>query len=161
MCYTRSTTTTYLMYTYGITVRISFRSINSWYINSRVFSVHQLQEKLREQNIPLYISFIDLTKAFDLASRDGFFKILTMIGCPPYLKSLIESFHNKMWGTVQQDGNISKSFKVFNGVMKGTLCTCTNTLWKNFLFSSQTNHWHRGKVPAYTNRRQTVQPVWF
>ena len=47
------------------------------------FSVHQLQEKCREQNMPLYISFTDLTKAFDLVSRDDFFKFVAMIGCPP------------------------------------------------------------------------------
>ena len=39
------------------------------------FSLRQLQEKGREQ--PLYIAFIDLTKAFDLVNRDGlFFEVL-------------------------------------------------------------------------------------
>ena len=38
-----------------------------------VFSLRQLQEKCREQQMPLYIAFIDLTKAFDLVSRDGLF----------------------------------------------------------------------------------------
>ena len=41
-----------------------------------VFSLRQLQEKCREQQMPLYIAFIDLTKAFDLVSRDGLFQIL-------------------------------------------------------------------------------------
>ena len=57
-----------------------------------VFSLHQLQEKCREQQMPLYIAFINLTKAFDLVSRDGLFKALRKIGCPPRLHSLIESF---------------------------------------------------------------------
>ena len=35
--------------------------------------------------MPLYIDFIDLTKAFDLVSRDGLFKVLPKIGCPPKL----------------------------------------------------------------------------
>ena len=30
-----------------------------------IFSVRQLQEKYNEQNMPLYIAFIDLTKAFE------------------------------------------------------------------------------------------------
>ena len=54
-----------------------------------VFSVLQLQEKCREQKKPLFIAFIDLTKAFDLVSRDGLFKILAKIGCPPKLLSII------------------------------------------------------------------------
>ena len=45
-----------------------------------IFSVRQMQEKCREQNMPLYISFIDPTKAFDIVSRDDLFKILTKIG---------------------------------------------------------------------------------
>ena len=54
-----------------------------------VFSLRQLQEKYREQQMPLYIAFIDLTKAFDLVSRDGLFKILPKIGCPPKLQCMI------------------------------------------------------------------------
>ena len=34
-----------------------------------IFSLRQLQEKCREQRLPLYIAFIDPTKAFDLVSR--------------------------------------------------------------------------------------------
>ena len=55
-----------------------------------IFSLRQLQEKCREQHMPLYIAFIDLTKAFDLVSRDGLFKVLPKIGCPPKLQSMIE-----------------------------------------------------------------------
>ena len=32
--------------------------------------------------MPLYVAFIDLTKAFDLVSRAGLLKILAKIGCP-------------------------------------------------------------------------------
>ena len=58
------------------------------------FSLRQIQKKCREQQMPLYIAFIDLTRAFDLVSREGLFKIL--IGCPPKLQSLIESFHSNI-----------------------------------------------------------------
>ena len=48
-----------------------------------IFSQRQLQKKFRKQNQPLYLAFIDLTKAFDLVSRDGLFKMMAIIGCPP------------------------------------------------------------------------------
>ena len=64
-----------------------------------IFSLRQLQEKCREQGKPLYIAFIDLTKAFDLVSRDGLFQILAKIGCPTLL-SIMKSFHDNMKGTV-------------------------------------------------------------
>ena len=56
-----------------------------------VFSIRQLHEKCREQQMPLYIAFIDLTKAFDLLSIGGLFMVLPKIGWPPKLQSMIES----------------------------------------------------------------------
>ena len=37
----------------------------------RIFVLRLIQEKCREQNIGLYAAFVDLTKAFDIVSRDG------------------------------------------------------------------------------------------
>ena len=71
-----------------------------------IFSLRQLQEKCREQGKPLYVAFIDLTKAFHLVSRDGLFKILAKIGCPPSLLSIVKSVHDNMNETVLYDGAI-------------------------------------------------------
>ena len=81
-----------------------------------VFSLRQLQEKCREQRQPLFVAFIDLTKAFDLVGRDGLFKILPRIGCPPRLLSIIRSFHDDMKGTVVFDGSTSDTFDIRSGV---------------------------------------------
>ena len=81
-----------------------------------VFILHQLQENCREQQMPLYIAFIDLTKAFDLVRRNGVFQILSKIVCPPKLQSMIESFHTNMKGTVQFNGSTSRPFVIRSGV---------------------------------------------
>ena len=91
-----------------------------------VFSLRQLQEKCREQQMPLYIAFIDLTQAFDLVSRDGLFQILSKIGCQPKLQSMIESFHLNMKGTVQFNGSSSTPFDIRSGVKQG--CVLVPTL---------------------------------
>ena len=95
-----------------------------------VFSLRQLQEKCREQHLPLYLSFIDLTKAFDLVSRDGLFKILPKIGCPPKLHSMLKSFHTDMKGTILFNGNSSEPFTISNGVKQG--CVLAPTLFGIF-----------------------------
>ena len=95
-----------------------------------VFSLRQLQEKCREQQMPLYVAFIDLTKAFDLVSREGLFRILPKIGCPPKLQSMIESFHTNMKGTVQFNGNTSDPFSIRSGVKQG--CVLAPTLFGIF-----------------------------
>ena len=84
-----------------------------------IVSIRQLHEKCREQHMPLYIAFIDLTKAFDLVSRDGLFKVLPKIGCPPKLQSMIESFHTDTKGTVQINGSFSETFEIRSCVKQG------------------------------------------
>ena len=69
-----------------------------------LFSLRQLKEKCREQGKLLYIVFINLKKAFDLKGRDGLFNILSKIGCPTTLLSIMKSFHNNMKGTIVYEG---------------------------------------------------------
>ncbi|KAG6930003.1 hypothetical protein G0U57_004624, partial [Chelydra serpentina] len=95
-----------------------------------VFSLRQLQEKCREQHKPLLLAFIDLTEAFDLVNRDGLFKILAKIGCPPKLLSVIQSFHDNMKGTVLYDGSSSDAFDIHSGVKQG--CVLAPTLFGIF-----------------------------
>ena len=87
-----------------------------------IFSDRQLQERCREQQQPLYLAFIHLTKAFDLVSRTGLFKLLEKIGCPPKLLSIIASFHVNMHGTVSFDGEISEPrLKVYQACVTSIL----------------------------------------
>ena len=74
--------------------------------------------------------FHDLTKAFDLVSRDGLFKVLPKIGCPPKLESMIESFHTDTKGTVQFNGSSSEPFEIRCVVKQG--CILAPTLFGIF-----------------------------
>lgn len=97
-----------------------------------IFSLRQLQEKCREKQLPLYVAFVDLKKAFDSVNRAGLYKILSKIGCPPNLLSLIRSLHDGMMARVSHEGDESKSFPVRNGVKQG--CVLAPTLF-NIVFS--------------------------
>ena len=39
-----------------------------------IFTARQLQEKCQEQNVDIYMTFVDLTKAFDIISRKGLYE---------------------------------------------------------------------------------------
>ena len=95
-----------------------------------VFCVRQLQEKCREQRMPLFMAFVDLTKAFDLVSRHGLFALLERIGCPPKLLGVIRSFHTNMKGTIQFNGSSSDAFEMNSGVKQG--CVLAPTLFGIF-----------------------------
>ena len=102
-----------------------------------IFTVRQVQEKCREQNRPLHIAFVDLTKAFDLVSREGLFAILQRIGCPSRLLSLIRSLHDDMTAAVHYEGSTSECFNVRSGVKQG--CVLAPTLFGIF-FSLLLHH---------------------
>ncbi|XP_019625432.1 PREDICTED: uncharacterized protein LOC109470795 [Branchiostoma belcheri] len=116
-----------------------------------VFSLRQLQEKCREQRRPLYVAFIDLTKAFELVSRQGMFTLLQRIGCPPKLLRMILSFHEDMYGTVQYDGSSSDPFPINNGVKQG--CVLAPTLFGIFFSLLLTFAFHRSEDGVYLHTR--------
>ena len=80
--------------------------------------------------MPLYIAFIDLTKAFDLVSRSGLFELLRKIGCPLHLLAIITSFHEDMHTTVYFNGATSETFPVSSGLKQG--CLLAQTLFGIF-----------------------------
>ncbi|KAI8511348.1 hypothetical protein Bbelb_104480 [Branchiostoma belcheri] len=92
-----------------------------------IFTLRQLQEKCREQCMPLYIAFVDLTKAFDTVCRPALYKVLKSVGCPPKLLKLVVSFHEDMKACVQFDGATSDFFDIKNGVKQG--CVMAPTLF--------------------------------
>ncbi len=57
------------------------------------FVLRQIQEKCREHNMGLYAAFVDLTKAFDTASRDGLWKLLARLGCPRKFLTILRQLH--------------------------------------------------------------------
>ena len=98
--------------------------------------------------MPLYIAFIDLTKAFDLVSRQGLFQLLKKIGCPsPQLHSIIASLHEDMQSVVSFEGKTSETFTIRSGVKQGcvlapTLCGIFLSLLLNHAFKHFTEGVH-------------------
>ena len=95
-----------------------------------VFVLRQLQEKCREQNKGLYVTFVDLTKAFDTVSRKGLWQILEHLGCPPKFLSMVIQLHEDQPGQVRNSNDLSEPFPILNGVKQG--CVLAPTLFTIF-----------------------------
>ena len=95
-----------------------------------IFAARQLQEKCREQKAGLYMTFIDLTKAFDTVSREGLWKVMSKFGCPPKFINMVRQFHDGMQASVRDNGESSKPFPVTNGVKQG--CVLAPTLFSMY-----------------------------
>ena len=98
-----------------------------------IFTARQLQEKCQGQNVDLYMTFVDLTKAFDTVSRDGLWKIMAKFGCSSRYIAMVRHFHDGMQARVQNDGEYSEPFPVTNGVKQG--CVMAPTLF-SMMFSA-------------------------
>ena len=72
-----------------------------------IFTTRRLQEKCQEQIIDLYMTFVDLTKAFDIVSRDGLWKIMAKVGCLPRFTAMVRKFYDGMQSLVQNSGKHS------------------------------------------------------
>ena len=103
-----------------------------------IFTARQLKKKKKkkkkcqEQNVDLYMIFVDLTKAFDTVSREGLCKIMAKFGCPSKFIAMVRQFHDGMLARVQNDGEFSDLFPVTNGVRQG--CVLASTLF-SLMFS--------------------------
>ena len=84
-----------------------------------IFTLHQLQEKAAEQHQPLYIVFVDFTKASDTVDPATLWKILETYECPEKLVNIIKQFHCEMKAQVSVGGEPSDAFEVSHGVKQG------------------------------------------
>ena len=50
------------------------------------------------------MTFVDLTKAFDTASREGLWKVMAKFGCPAIFIAMVRQFHDVMPARIQNDG---------------------------------------------------------
>ena len=79
--------------------------------------------------MPLYVVFIDFSKAFDTVSRQGLWQVLKKYGCAEKCVSLIEALHTGMQANVTMSGSVSKDLE-----QRGeTRCVLAPTLFSLYL----------------------------
>jgi len=96
-----------------------------------IFTLRQLQEKVREQHSSLHAVFIDLKKAFDMVSRTALWQILGKLGCPPKIVKLIAEFHTSNKVQVIAGKSVTDKFETANGVRQG--CVMAPLLFNAFM----------------------------
>ena len=91
-----------------------FRSSHS--MVDMIFTLQQLQEKAAKQNKPLYISFVDFSKAFDSISCSCLWRLLSKFGCPDKFILKLRAYHEGIQAQVMIDGEMTDAFPVTHGV---------------------------------------------
>ena len=86
-----------------------------------MFVIRRLQELARKKRIPLYVCFIDLTKAYDPVDRTLLWTVLARFGVPQNIISVIRQFHDGMRACVRFDDSVCRSGSLWNKTfVKGT-----------------------------------------
>nr|VZI07637.1 unnamed protein product [Spirometra erinaceieuropaei] len=110
-----------------------------------IFAARQLQEKCQEMRTHPYSTFVDLTKAFDTANREGLWKIMQKFGCPERFIQMVRQLHDGMMARVTDNGAVSEAFAVTNGVKQG--CVLAPTLF-SLMFSAMLMDAYRDERPG-------------
>ena len=103
------------------------------------FQSFQLIEKTLEHEDTLYLTFVDLRKAYDSVPRAVMWRVLEKYGFPPRMVSLIRSFHEGMTAELRMQGEaLEGEVEVRNGLRQG--CTIAPTLF-NLFFNLVIQSW--------------------
>ena len=85
-----------------------------------MFVTRQLQKLARKKQIPLYVCFFDLTKAYDSVDRTLLWTVLARLSVPQKMISVIRQFHDGMRACVRLDGKVCSGwFAVVQDLRQG------------------------------------------
>ena len=82
----------------------------------QIWVVRQIVERATEYRIPLFLSLVNLTKAYDSVNHQDMTAILREYGVPQKLVTIIEELHSQTWCQVRSAGDTSERFEVSTGV---------------------------------------------
>ena len=83
-----------------------------------IFMIHRLQELARKKQIPLYVCFIDLTKAYESVDRTRLWTVLAYFSVPQNLISVIRQFHDGMRACVRLDDRVCSEWLAVEQVLR-------------------------------------------
>src|SRR6218665_1401610 len=86
---------------------------------SQITNLRILMQKLKEHQQPLYMCFVDFTKAFDNISHEQLWVTMTEMGYPVHIIILLTKLYGKQKARVRVAGRLSNEFRVKKGVRQG------------------------------------------
>ena len=102
-----------------------------------MFVIRRLQELAGKKQIPVYVCFIDLTKAYDSVDQTFLWTVLTRYGVPQNMILVIRQFYDGMLACVRLDDRVSSEwFSVDQGLRQG--CVLAPLLF-NIFFAAVIN----------------------
>ena len=96
-----------------------FREVRS--CTDQIATLRIIIEQSLEWQSPLYVSFVDFKKAFDVVDRTMIWRILRHYGIPQKIVNIIQSFYEDNSCRVIHNTDLSAPFTVNTGVRQGCI----------------------------------------
>jgi len=93
----------------------------------RITTLNMLHQTRREFNRSLWVAYVDLKAAFDSVNCNALWDLLTSLGIPPKICSMILALFSGTISCVRVDGHTSEWFPILSGVRQG--CTVAPDLF--------------------------------
>ena len=135
------------------TAQNGFRLVEERNTDDHIISLAELYNYHKSHKSPLFVAFIDFSKAFDGVPRQALLATLQKSGINKRLYEAIRSLYRKTSARCKVNGVISRSFEIHKGVAQG--CPLSPTLFAIYINSllekvNQTNlgvDLKDGKIP--------------
>ena len=90
-----------------------------------IFTIRRISEEMRRHNTPLYVVYLDLSKAYDRVPREIVWEALANLGVQGPLLKLLQSLYHETKASVRLGDSIGPEFSVTSGVKQGCPLSCT------------------------------------
>ena len=87
----------------------------------QIFTLKQIGEKAREKKCRVYVSFMDLEKAYDRVNREGIWQVLRLYDVGGKLMNDIKSMYVNSLACVRVKGGESECFRFNSRVKQGCI----------------------------------------
>ena len=84
-----------------------------------VFILKEIVRHYNKHRTPMYVCFLDASKAFDCVNHWKLFKVMVKRKCPAFIIRLLMYWYRNQKLCVKWDSIISKKFSVSNGIKQG------------------------------------------
>ena len=83
-------------------------------------------QRAKEFNVPVFLCFIDLCKAYDSVNRNLLWAVLRHVyNFSEKFVSIIGALHKETYGVVRFEGQLAEEYKVESGVKQGDVLAPT------------------------------------
>ena len=84
-----------------------------------IFALLQVLNECFRKNLPVYMVFIDLVKAYDYVPREVLWKVLRKFGVPDNFVEVVMQLHEGSTAKIKLEGKLSRSFPLGSGLKQG------------------------------------------